>query len=256
MYKGKYIPIMNMKNLFLICMLSPFFLFAQKKGKEKYVFEANAGLMVDEFVSDWGSKLYNMNSDIWTFGIAVENGNLFAKAIVKDQQLISEAIRNGILLNISYSDKKKDGARLLFPRVNFEKLESQLTEDREDVKFSNLELLESTKGYYVAGFSKLPNGLISFSNEYGLQAKCTIDSLGNLIYEAKVPLKLINFTKETIAVELGVNTQYSQFKKATAGQSNSNSRGYYMLGRGATSNASMKNPYGEETAVWFTGIIR
>lgn len=241
---------MGKKNIFFVCMMIPFFLFGQKKKKDQYVFSSIPSVNVDADLSDWNGNLYNTESALWSFGLTISDNKLYAAVLIKDKDLLSEVVRNGILLNISYSDKKKEGAQLLFPRFNSENLEKSLNGEETDRPFSNEELIKSSKGYYVKGFSKVVDGLLSFQNSYGIEASCVIDSLGNMNYEAVVPLSLINFKSNEIAVEISAVTQYSIMKKS----SSSNVR-RDIYGRSMT-RPTVKNPYSEETSVWFTGILK
>lgn len=247
---------MDKFSFLFTCMLFPLLLLGQKKTKVEYKAQDIAGITVDGDIMDWKGHLYNDDSELWSFSIAVDDSKLRAVALIKDEQLISEAIRNGLLLNISYSNKKRDGAQLVFPRMNLEKLEGFLDEDSRDQQFSNADLLRSAKGYYVFGFSKVVNGLLSFNNAYGIKAVCKIDKDGHLIYEAEVPLDLINFKTKDVAIQLAVNTRYSQMKKLASNQSSAQ-RGMYGYGyRRMPSSATLKNPYSESTDVWFTGLVR
>lgn len=254
LYKGKHIIIMTKQIVLFIYLLIPFVLSAQKKQKEQYVIREISGIELDANLLDWKDNLYNTGSDLWSFGIAIDKDFLYAAVLIKDKMLISEAVRNGVLLNISYSNKKKDGARILFPRLNLEKLESTLNEDEPSAPFTNEEMINSAKGYYISGFSKVVDGLLSFDNQYGIQAKCKVDSVGNLYYESKIPLGLVKFQTSDIAVQIAVATQYMQLKKMSSSQSASNTRSYY--GRPMSTGSSIKNPYSEATDVWFTGVLK
>lgn len=254
LYKGKHILIMGKQIIFFMYMMIPFLLFAQKKKKEQYVFAQVSDLVIDADFNDWDGNLYNTTSDLWTFGIGIDKEHLYAAVVIKDKNLINEAVRNGVFLNISYSNKKKDGARLLFPRLNMEKLEDSLEEDEPKSNISNQEMINSAKGYYIAGFSKVVDGLLSFDNQYGIHASCKIDSAGNMCYESKIPLELIKLNTKEIAVQLAVVTQYGQMKKMNSNRPVPNTRGYY--GRGMTQGSSIKNPYSEIPDVWFTGILK
>lgn len=242
------------QNIVLLLLLMPVFLFAQKKSKEQYHCQDISGITVDGDLTDWNNTgLYNRESDLWSFGTAINNDIFYAAVIVKDKQLIEEAVRGGIFLNISYSNKKKDGARMLFPRLNLERLEALTKGDDDKVVFSNEEMIESAKGYYVAGFSKVVDGLLSFDNGYGIRAVCKINTDGSLVYEAEIPLNLIKFQTKEIAVELAVNTRYRQMKQMSG--SKDNVRPVGMRGRYPASTA-LKDPYTESTSIWFSGLIK
>lgn len=254
MYKGKYNLIMTKMNVLLVCLFFPFFLLGQKKKKEEYIIPEISGFVFDAKLNNWEGHLFNPQSSLWSFGIVKSGNKLFAAARIKNQGLIKEAIRNGILLNISYSDKKKDGAQIIFPRLNLEKLERQVDVEELGNNITNQELIQSSKGYYVKGFERVVDGLLSFNNQYGIHASCTIGTSGDLVYLVEVPLDLVKFQTKEIAVQLAVNTQFLQLKKMSKVSANSNiNRGYYGF---APSTPQIKNPYEENIDVWFKGILK
>lgn len=247
---------MDKFSFFLVFIAFPIVLFGQKRSKEVYTAKDISGLYIDGEIDDWTGHLYRSDSEVWSFSVAISDNKLRAVALIKEGQLIDEAIRNGILLNISYTNKRKDGARLVFPQMNLEKLESAYEEGLEGQKITNEELIRSTKGYYVFGFSKVINGLLSFSNSYGIKAVCKINKEGHLLYEAEVPLDLINFKSKEIAIQLGVNTRYSQLKKLASNQSSAQRSVYGYGYRRMPASAAVKNPYNEPTDVWFSGLVK
>lgn len=245
---------MDKYKFLIVCLLFPSILLGQKRKKEQYTAQDIPGISIDGEIEDWSKYLNNTESELWSFAVAINDNKLRAVVLLKNQQLIDEAIRNGILLNISYTNKQKEGAQLIFPRMNLEKLESVYEEKADDQYFTNEELIKSAKGYYVYGFSKVINGLLSFTNTYGIQAICKIDKNGHLIYEAEVPLNLINFKTKNIAVQLAVNTRYHQLKKLASNKSSSYS-GAYGYRRMPMPTSTLKNPYDEPTEVWIMGLV-
>lgn len=236
--------------LFLFCC--PLFLFAQKKKKQEYVFQQIDDVVVDGQLTEWGDKLYNDDSDLWSFGVAVKNGKIYVAVRIKDDMLQQEALRNGIFVNLSYNEKKKEGAKLLYPYVDRERLRA-LSQD-EDLDRNNIkaELLKSVRGYQISGFSKVVDGLLSFDNSYGIRAKARFEE-DILLCESEVPLDLVKFESDRIAIQVGINTQFFQMKKVVDTSSRpSNVRIY-----GASPyKPTIKNPYKEDTVVWFFGDIK
>ncbi len=250
-YKGRNILIMCKQYLLFVLFVIPFFLFAQKKKKDLYDIQHISGIIIDANIDDWENKLYNLKSDVWSYAVASDKTKIYAAVIIKDKKLMDEAIRNGILFNISYSDKKMDGARIIYPKFNLEKLENSIADDPEEGRtIVQEELLQSTKGYYVAGFDKVRDGLLARNNQYGIKALCKIDESGSLVYECEIPLHLIKFKTSTIVAQLAVNTLYFSRQKMSAGMRSS---GYHTRG---ISKPTLKNPYTENTDVWFSGIIK
>lgn len=244
---------MNKFNiLFLICFC-PFVLFAQKKKKQDYTFHKVDKVVVDGNLTDWEGKIYNADSEFWSFGVCTDGAKLYVVVCVKDDMLQREALRNGVVVNLSYNEKKKGGAQLLFPYVDRERLRA-LGQD-EDLNVNNIkeELLKSVRGYQISGFSKVLDGLLSFDNTYGINAVARFDDKNILVYESEIPLDLINFKSNKIALQVGINTQFFQVKKVMDSTNRpSNVRIYGANPTGAT----LKNPYKEETMVWFQGTIK
>lgn len=239
--------------LFFVYVMTPIFLFAQKKNKVHYRFTAGPEMKLDGILNEWKGHLYQEESALWSFGLVVKDYKLFAAIIVKDTSLIEEAIRNGILLNISYSDKKKRGAQFIFPRLNMEKLEHFKATNHDDAPFTKEDLIQSTKGYYVRGFDKVRDGLLSFDNAYGIHAVCTINKDGAMLYEAEIPLHLITFLTNDIAVQLAINSSATPYANRTVG------KGYATtIARAGSNNPStrIKGLAPENTMVWFTGLIK
>ncbi len=244
---------MNKFNiLFLICCC-PFVLFAQKKKKQDYTFQKIEKVALDGNLAEWSDKLYNPDSDFWSFGVSKNEDKLFVAVRIKDDMLQREALRNGVFVNISYNEKKKEGAKLVYPFVDRERLRA--LSQNEDLDASNIkdELLKSVRGYRISGFSKVVDGLLSFDNTYGIQAVARFDENNILVYESVVPLELIDFKTDRIAVQVGINTQFFQMKKM--GDSRNRPSNVQIYGASPTGGV-LKNPYKEETEVWLLDSIK
>src|SRR5690606_10220612 len=125
-------------------------------------------------------------------------------------------------------------------------------EDERPVDDYRKEILATARGYYVLGFSKVVDGLLSLQNNYGVRAVVTLDS-SSLSYEAVIPLDLIAFKSDNIAVKLAVNTQFSRLQKAARNQ---NTRAMGPYGMYGPRTPTLKNPYSEPTEIWVEGTIK
>jgi len=244
---------MGKQNILFIGLILPFFLLAQKKKTVEYPIHFVENFKLYDFQNNENKYLYNIESSLWSFGVVMSDTKLYALVKIKDKNLIAEAIRGGIVLNISYSDKKKDGAQLIFPRLNLAKLERVHEVSITEKSFSAEELLQGINGYYVKGFDKIVDGLLSLDNTYGIHAVCKINDQGELLYESEVPLHLLKLQAKNMAVQLGVNTPYFQQKNARSSKEASTRKSIY--GR-STTVTSAKNTFSENTDVWFTGVIK
>ena len=244
---------MNKLYIIFISCLLPILLFAQKKKKENYFLQSVENVAVDGDLTEWNESLFNKDSDVWSFSLAINEGKLYTAIRIKNEQLQSEALRSGIFVNLSYTNKKKEGARLFYPVLDREKLRAFSQDEDFDLNNYKQDFIEATRGYYILGFSRVVDGLLSFDNDYGIRAVVKIDSTDALIYESEIPLDLIKFEKDNIAINLGVNTRYLQMKRAgrNTNQVPMNVRIYGRMPSAPT----VKNPYQEETDVWITGSI-
>lgn len=227
-------------------IILPFLANAQRKKAGDLAFLPVSNVVLDGNVQEWEGMLYNADSQLWNSGVALRGDSIYAAVVVKDPALQREALMNGIVLNISYNSKKRDGARLYFPVADREGLRAlRQDEERQDEDYRQ-EVLNTTRGYYVLGFEKIVDGLLSFQNNYGVQAVVQLDT-GSLSFEAVVPLALVGLKSDEFAVKIGVNTQYSRMQANNRNQSRS-------LGPYGMAPRSMpKNPYREPTELWIIG---
>ena len=243
---------MNKLYTIIIASLLPMISFAQKKGKVDYVFQEVANVELDGHLKEW--SLYQPTSAVWSFGISNIQDDLYVAVRIKDPQLQLEALRSGIFVNISYSEKKKDGARLVFPFVDREKLRALLQDDTREEGNLKQDMLTHVRGYYIQGFHKAVDGVLSLENQYGVKAVVRLDEQEGMIYEAKVPLDLIKFDDKKIAVQIGVNTSFMQAQQMNKQVQRMSTRSA-VYGRGPVVKKA-SNPYKEETSVWVAGQIK
>lgn len=250
--KSKHKLLMNKFYIFFLICCCPYFVLAQKKNKQDYVFQKGEGIVLDGQLDEWEGRMYNAESEVWSFGISIDGDKLYAAVRIKDDMLQHEALRNGIFVNLSYNEKKKDGAKLLYPYVDGERLRALSQDENLDLTEIKAELLKSVRGYQISGFSKVVDGLLSLDNSYEVRAKAQLYN-GVLLYEAEIPLDLISFKSDRIGVQVGINTSFFQTKKVVDASPRGNNVRIY--GRSPVK-PTIKNPYSEETVVWFLGNIK
>jgi len=237
-------------TIFIACFL-PFLVFGQKKGKENYNFQNGVDVTLDGNLTEW--NLYKSNSPVWSFGITKQGDNLYVAVRIKDEALQMEALNTGIFVNISYDEKKKSGAKLYFPLIDREKRRAMREEDRVEGVNVKQEMLNSVRGYYIEGFSKVIDGLLSLDNHYGIKAVVKLDEKDGLIYESRIPLDLIKFKSDKIAVQIGVNTNFMRLQNTEKVMPRSVNTTIY--GR-RPAGQKIVNPYAEDTSVWVTGQLK
>ncbi|MBE8722925.1 hypothetical protein [Sphingobacterium pedocola] len=244
---------MNKFWALLVVGCLPFASFSQKKKSEVYTFQSIPNITVDGALDEWKDQLVPVEGDAWSFGVVKEENKLLVAVHVQDPMLRQEAIRNGIIVNISYTGKKKDGAQLIYPFPDRERLRALAQIEDLNVSAFRQELLTSSRGYYVTGFSKVVDGLLSFENSYGVKSVVKLDSNENLVYESVIPLDLIQFKEDEIAIQLVVNNSFARLQKMAKNRSINTS--YPMYGR-VQPTTSVRNPYKFKTDVWIFGKVK
>ena len=246
-------------SFLLLCIILPSLTFAQKNKKVNYTFSDVQNVLIDASLNDWEEQLTHAPGDLWSFAVAEQDNELFVAIVVKDLQLQREAFRGGLFVDISYTNKKKEGARLQFPYWDRER--RRALADDEEIANKNFEeeLLNSVNGYFLTGFGRVRDGILAVENDYNIEAKVKIDSNKRLIFEARIPLDLVGLKTKDLAVNLGVKTQYAMLKRATSNSNRNRNRNRnmspMMMGR-PTFQSSLKNPYASETDVWVFDKIK
>ncbi len=252
-YKIQIDSMMNKFWVLLIIGSLPLVTFSQKKKSDVYTFQSISSITVDGDLKEWNDQLIPVEGDAWLFGVVRKENKLLVAVRVQDPTLRQEAIRNGIIVNISYTRKKKDGARLIYPFPDRERLRALSQTEDLDLSTLQLELLNSSRGYYLNGFSRVVDGLLSFKNSYGVKAVVKLDSNENFVYESMIPLDLIEFKEEEIAVQIVVNNTFIQLQKMA--KSRSVNTPYSIYGR-VQPTATVRNPYKFKTDVWIFGKVK
>ncbi len=240
----------------LLCFILPSLTFAQKSKKENYQFATVEEIHIDGNMDDWGNSLTTLDGDVWAFGVGEQNNFLVVAIVIKDPQLQQEALRGGLFVNVSYNEKKKEGARLQFPYWDRERRRALANNEEIQDNFQQ-EVLKNVNGYFLSGFAKVRDGVLALENDYRIEAKVRLDSNKVLYYEARIPLDLIGLKSENIAVNLGVNTNFALLKRASAQANKARNANmmYPMMGR-RMMQSSPKNPYKVDTEVWVIDKIR
>jgi hypothetical protein len=239
----------------LLCVILPNLTFAQKNKKVNYIFSQAENISIDASLNDWEGQLTNVPGDLWSFAVTEQKNELFVAILIKDLQLQREAFRGGLFVDISYTDKKKEGARLQFPYWDRERRRALANDDELASKNFEEELLNNVNGYFLTGFGRVRDGVLAVENDYNIEAKVKIDSNKCLVYEARIPLNLVGLKSKDIAVNLGVNTQYGLLKRAASNSNRNRNISPMMMGR-PTLHSSIKNPYTGETDVWVFDKIK
>lgn len=224
----------------------------QEQTSKKGDFYENVKVNIDADLKEWRDLLIPVDEDSsWSYAVSFDDEYLYAALELQNVFLQQEAVRTGIFVNVNGANKTQEGAALFFPVPDRELAKEYLEENKNNSKDVRSVLLEFVRGYRVHGFDKLPDGLISLQNTYGLDAKVRLTEEEFLHYEARIPLSTINIKTENkaVAVQVGVNTQWVQMqrlrntKRGNAWNPNRNMQ-------------TIKNPYDFENFVWLRGELK
>lgn len=237
----------------VVLMVVPIFCFSQKKKEAVYTFQSITNIQVDGDHRDWQNKLIEVDDDKWSFGITKDSNKLWIAVHIKDPALREDALRNGIIVNISLTSKKKEGAQLIFPFPDRERVRALMQNEESDKSMLQRDILNSSRGYQLTGFSKVRDGLLSFDNTYGIKAKSKIDSSEHFLYESVIPLDLIYFEEDVVAVQISINNRFTQLEKLSKERQRNAPTTMYGRPQMPT---SIRSPYKFKTDVWITGHIK
>lgn len=238
----------------LLLFLVPNIIFAQWGKKQEYSFLEVSKIDIDGNDTDWDGLLMDVGDGAWSYGICKVGNEVYVAIQVKDQLLLQESLHEGLFVNISYTQKKRDGARIDYPYWDRERKRAfKNLDDYQDVSHYKEKMLEYVSGYLVKGFSRVRDGILAIDNDYGIKANVSFIDNKVLFYEVKIPVALIDLQTDKVSIQVGVNTGYSQLKRL----SKHSTSGRNVYGRGALYMKNrLKNPFSFPTDVWVTGTIK
>lgn len=175
--------------------------FGQKK--QKVTIPLASDIHIDADFAEWDT-LYNVADEgFWFYRLAQDAANLYVAVRVEDPVVRHLATRNGILLTVQSNKKKRDDIQFLFPYPDSEVKRAMVGEEHiSDTDYQEA-LINRSRGYFVYGFPRVPNGLLSLKNGYGLEAKARIAE-GALYYEAVIPKALLDYITPVATLKLGI----------------------------------------------------
>ena len=241
-------------GLIIILLLVGNELMAQSK-KGDFQFTTKSDVVVDADLDEWGDLILVNPDSTWLFAVAHDQENIYVAVEVADPILQVEAARNGILININTTGKKKDGMILTFPIPDSESVRAMLND--EDLKPENVrkELIERSRGYQVKDFPMLVDGLLSFDNTYGIKAVANVSEQNRLVYEAVIPIEQLRLKNRNsqIALQVSINNRWVQMQRALRERNNHNNR--YYRGMMRTPTPQVKTPFKGKTEVWIVDTL-
>lgn len=238
-------------SLALLILLGCCTVVAQPK-KENLKFLSLSPIQVDGNLEDW-PLLHEITADsLWAVAVGHHGENLYVAVRVINPMLQVEAARNGIQVNINTDGKKRDGAQLVFPVPDAETIRAMLSDSELRHDQIRNELISRSRGYRVKGFPMIVDGLLSFENTYGIQAKAKVSEDDQLLYEAVIPLEQLrrrSAENKPIAVQILINNRWREMQQAMDARASQQQRGMYGYGM-PTYRPAVKTPFKGRTEVW------
>ena len=246
-----------MKKILIICIcfLISTYSYGQKKSKQPVVtLPAIDNVVIDGQLNEWSGKLISVGQDSsWSYSVVRNGDYLYAAVKIKDKELQRDVVRWGITFGVHGNVKKKDGAELIYPVADREDVREMAQSD--DYKGQDIRqvLLNTARGYQISGFQSLVNGNLSFSNNYGIQARIRIDEHDNLCYEAVLPVSRVATDKDEdpVGIQLQLNTMWSVMARSARANKGRAVAG----GRPYATQQMPKNQSKVQTEVWILTIL-
>ncbi|MCY4780921.1 hypothetical protein ORI89_14775 [Sphingobacterium sp. UT-1RO-CII-1] len=195
-----------MKRIVILILLLSLIGQSHGQKREKVVVPFLTNVTLDADLSEW-SLLNKVGVDEgWSYQIGYDRENVYFAVEVKDHDLQNLAIRYGVGISFLRNSRKEKDQQFIYPCLDQETLRALRSEGEEPDM--NRSLIKRVRGYYVRGLRDIPDGLLSFQNNYGLQAVVkTLDD--KLWYEAVVPRKQLLSTDGLLVIKLEINEVFS-----------------------------------------------
>lgn len=186
-----------------------------------------SNVRIDGKNQEWGSfAAENKRTNLW-YTIANDDKNLYLAIKAIDHETITKIMAGGLSFTINTKGKKKDqdAFSITYPlltrtggtRGNMgqnrqragQDRQEQSQKERDSINLNQRKTqLAGVKEIKVLGFKQVPDTLISIYNEYGIKAVAKMDEQGAYIYEAAIPLSLLEIavgSNNEIAYQIKLN---------------------------------------------------
>ena len=158
-----------------------------------------ANINIDGDIKEWGDSLshYSPEERI-TYDIANSKDTLYVAVKIYDRTEIARIMLAGLTFSIDPRGKKKETYSMTYPlnvggapafNVHTDNEDNITQADRDELQ---RERLTTLRGIKVVGFKDIEDDMITTSNTYGFQAAIDYDAVGNLVYEAAIPIKFFH----------------------------------------------------------------
>lgn len=228
---------------------------------------APSTVRIDGKNQEWDSfAAENKRTNLW-YTIANDDKNLYLAIKANDSETITKIVGGGISFTINNKGKKReqDAFVITYPlivrangnrgntgqnrqRAGQERQEQSQKERDSMVLAQRKTLLAGVKEIKVLGFKQFADTLISIYNEHGIKAVAKMDEQGAYVYEAAIPLSLLEIvagSTNEIAYQIKLNGlpntgNFAMRANATPAFGGGNARGG-NFGGGGNANAARQD---------------
>jgi len=188
---------------------------------------APSTIRIDGKNQEWGAFAAENKRTTLLYTIANDDKNLYLAIKANDSETITKIMAGGISFTINTKGKKReqDAFTITYPlivrangnrgntgqnrqRAGQERQEQSQKERDSIVLAQRKTLLAGVKEIKALGFKQVSDTLISIYNEYGIKAVAKMDEQGAYVYEAAIPLSLLEITpgsNNEIAYQIKLN---------------------------------------------------
>lgn len=190
----------------LVLLLSGYFSSAQKKQPIRV--ESGVGLDLTNLSKGWDALDNVAGEGKWFYKISHDESNLYVAVLIADDMLQNYASRDGVSLQFLPEAKKEKVRTFVYPYVDREVKRAVQQADFDPEKDYKSDFIARTRGYYVSGFPRIVDGLLSFQNSYGIQAQAKMENK-QFYYVACISKALIPIVSDGFTVKLVINDNFS-----------------------------------------------
>lgn len=166
---------------------------------------APAAIKIDGDLSEWGNLVSGYDEKTRLFyAVSNDSKNIYLAIKSENKNDIPKILSRGLTFSVNTEGKKKEGASVVFPVIRRQRTVNPSQNGETIVK----EQLASANEIRIIGFSLLPDGGISTSNDYGIEAAAALNEANHFMYELAVPLKHLELNTSSntpIAIHVKIN---------------------------------------------------
>ncbi len=169
-------------------------------------------VVIDGDLTEWGGKFLPVSADKdFSYQVRQDEQNVYIAFLIQNNLLQSMATLEGISIVLQAKEKGQKDAMFWFPYADDEVRRALMNEDRDRKNPTALKnaLILRSRGYYVYGFSGVPDGLLGKVNSYGLVANGKVTDSPSVTYEVVIPKERWVFADLPVNMKLEIHADRS-----------------------------------------------